>query len=288
MSLNVHLGGAVGAIDRYPVKSMRGEPAERIEISERGIAGDRLWAVLDEATGKIASAKAPRLWRGLLMCAAHLAADGETVEITLPDGMTARAGEPSLDRRLSDLLGRAVRLIRIPPEAASLERSHPEAVLAEGLDAEVGADVLEIAAASPAATFFDYAPLHVITTATLDSLSKSLADGPIERPRYRANVVIQSPDDSIDFPENGWVGFTLRIGDTVSCKVVLSTPRCAIPTLAQGVLPSRPTVLRTIAARNMVDIPGFGVQPCAGVYATVTSGGAIRAGDRVIVSTDGA
>ncbi|MDG4771823.1 hypothetical protein [Solwaraspora sp. WMMD792] len=35
-------------------------------MDEAGIAGDRAFAVLDCATGKVASAKNPRLWRDML------------------------------------------------------------------------------------------------------------------------------------------------------------------------------------------------------------------------------
>ena len=49
------------ALRRYPVKSMLGEELTESEVTERGLAGDRARAVLDVATGKIASAKNPRL-----------------------------------------------------------------------------------------------------------------------------------------------------------------------------------------------------------------------------------
>jgi hypothetical protein len=55
---------------RYPVKSMLGEPLTETEATERGLPGDRSLALTDLATGKIASAKAPRLWRALLHCRA--------------------------------------------------------------------------------------------------------------------------------------------------------------------------------------------------------------------------
>ena len=86
---------------RYPVKSMLGEEVAQSEVSERGLAGDRARAVLDVATGRIASAKAPRLWRDLL-----------TIEGARVPG----------HEELSRLLGREVRLIDVPPESATFER----------------------------------------------------------------------------------------------------------------------------------------------------------------------
>ena len=74
--------GTVARVDRYPVKSMRGEACEVGVLTERGIIGDRAWAVLDLETGKVASAKRLKLWRGLLACRARTIADGRHVEVS--------------------------------------------------------------------------------------------------------------------------------------------------------------------------------------------------------------
>jgi uncharacterized protein len=216
----------------------------------------------------------------LLGCAARTL-DDAGVSVQLPGGSLHRAGDGVLDHLLSALTGRGVWLERVPPEAAALERSHPEAVLTEGLDAEVGMDSLTMGQGAPAGTFLDYAPLHLITSATLASLSAALPDGPIETARYRPNIVIATAPGVTGFPENAWVEGTLRIGADVALKVILATPRCAIPSLAHGALPPRPGALRAAMERNRVEIEGFGNQPCAGVYASVISGGAIKLGDSV-------
>ncbi|MGH7152512.1 MAG: hypothetical protein ACREF3_01185, partial [Acetobacteraceae bacterium] len=70
----------------------------------------------------------------------------------------------------------------------------------------------------------------------------------------------------------------------VALRVILQTPRCSIPMLAHGPLPARTAALRVLAERNRVDIPGFGDQPCAGVYVSVLQEGTIRKGDRVVVT----
>ena len=279
-SLNEHVVGTVAALRRYPVKSMLGEAPDALALTASGVAGDRAWAVLDMATGKVASAKHAKLWRGLLACTGRM--HGEEVGIALPDGAAHRAGDPALDRLLSALTGREVTLANVPPEGAALDRAHPEAVLAEGLDADVASDILVLGAGAPSGTFLDYAPVHLITSATLDGLTAALPEGgPVEEARYRANVVIRSPDGTPAFPENDWVGGTVRIGEAVALRVILQTPRCAVPTLAHGALPPRPGALRAAAERNRVEIPGFGNQPCAGVYAEVLRDGTIREGDPV-------
>jgi len=279
--------GRVEILRRFPVKSMLGEAHETLAVSTRGVAGDRAWAILDEATGKVASAKRAKLWRGLLTCTARTlpGEDGAAaIEVAMPDGTRHHAGDPALDGLMSALTGRTVRLISVPPHDAELDRAHPEAQLAEGLDADVASDILKLGAAAPPGTFFDYAPLHLLTTATLDGLAAGQDDGPtseLEDVRYRANVVIRSPPGIAGFVENDWVDGTVRIGASVALRIVLQTPRCAIPTLTHGALPPRPGALRAAADRNRVEIPGFGNQPCAGVYAQVLQGGSIRQGDAV-------
>ena len=54
--------GTVVSIWRYPVKSMLGEELNASYVTERGLVGDRAYALLDEETGKVASAKNPRKW----------------------------------------------------------------------------------------------------------------------------------------------------------------------------------------------------------------------------------
>src|SRR5438552_3092377 len=54
--------GRVVGLWRYPVKSMMGEELNAVEVTERGLVGDRAYAVVDASDGKVASAKNPRKW----------------------------------------------------------------------------------------------------------------------------------------------------------------------------------------------------------------------------------
>ena len=49
--------GTVVSLWRYPVKSMLGEELNSSLVTERGLLGDRTYAVIDKQTGKVASAK---------------------------------------------------------------------------------------------------------------------------------------------------------------------------------------------------------------------------------------
>jgi uncharacterized protein YcbX len=54
--------GTVVSIWQYPVKSMLGEELDSSYVTERGLMGDRAYALIDKETGKVASAKSPRKW----------------------------------------------------------------------------------------------------------------------------------------------------------------------------------------------------------------------------------
>lgn len=261
--------GRIGSLHRYPVKSLLGETAAVLDIDQHGVIGDRALALIDRATGKVATAKQPRWWRSLLSCQAMTADDG--VIVRLPDGPWRNAD--TVDDVLSQLLGPEVAMSDHRSAGATVERPDPELVLSQGLDADIEPAELEIAQGAPGGRFVDHSPLHLITTATLDEIG-------VEALRYRPNIVITTPDGCPPFVENTWIGRTLRIG-TVLLQGTLPTPRCSVPTLEHGDRGREPRALRVPADRNRVEVPGFGVLPCAGLYATVLEPGTIREGDEI-------
>jgi len=263
----------VDSLLRYPVKSMLGETVSSLFVDEGGAEGDRRLALVDVVTGHVASAKQARLWRGLLKCTAH--GDGGRVNIALPDGKRVAADDPRVDDLLSRLTGRTVRLVRQRPDGATLERPDPDQLLELGLDAEVSGRILEIAQATPGDSFTDEAPLHAITTATLEHIG-------VEALRYRPNLVIATPPGHPPYGENDWVGKEVAVGEA-RMRVLTATSRCVVPTLEHGVLPRAPQALRTPAAENRWDTGGHGPQACAGAYLAVLTPGVIRVGDAVTV-----
>ena len=270
--------GTVAALRRYPVKSMLGEDVDAGDVTFTGLAGDRRLAVVSRATGKIASAKLPRLWRGLLTLSAATG-DG-AVRITLPEGKTIWSSAPDVDAVLSDLLDQPVTLTATPPPGAVLDRAVPEAVLRDGVDAPVPAKLIEIGGGSPPGTFVDFAPLHLLTTSTLDRIAELSPYRRADLERYRPNVVIRTIAPG--FTENDWLERNLRIGDEIVLRVIARTSRCAVPTLAHGALPCNPDALRVLARHNRIEpLDSADPEPCAGVYAQVLRPGRIRTGDAV-------
>src|SRR5580700_11396282 len=107
--------GVVGALWRYPVKSMRGEPLAVATITHRGVDGDRAWALRECAYGGIVSA---RTWPAMLQLRAAWTGDPTTdgaarVRIDFPGGDLIHADDPAAARVLSDFLQREVRLEKV-------------------------------------------------------------------------------------------------------------------------------------------------------------------------------
>ena len=97
------------AIRRYPVKSMGGESLGSVVLDERGLTGDRWWAVTDDG-GHFASGKSTRRFRRRDGVFDYRAATGpEGVTVTGPRGTWA-AGDPALDEELALALGDGCRL----------------------------------------------------------------------------------------------------------------------------------------------------------------------------------
>jgi len=145
-------------------------------------------------------------------------------------------------------------------------------------------DVLAISKAAPTGGFFDFAPIHVMTTASLDAVRAAAPDASISAERYRPNIVIETGAGMV-FPENAWVGRRIRIGETVSLEVIAPTPRCAVPMLMHGRLPFSREAVAVVNQLNQVEFPmlGPGTFPCLGAYATVLAPGAVKCGDQVIL-----
>jgi uncharacterized protein len=278
--------GTVDTIMRFPIKSLLGESLKECEIVASGLLGDRGHALVDTSTGKIASAKQPNLWRDLLGFRASTTSQTDPRSITVSDGAGNKIdlSDPDFDAKVSEWLGRMIKLINVRPTGIELNRARPDEVMAEGMDATVTQDVLAIAAAAPDGGFFDFAPLHVMTSASLEAIRSAAPAASIRAERYRPNIVIETPPSMV-FGENKWIGRKLRIGQSVSLEVIAPTPRCAVPMLAHGALPQSREAVAAVNKLNKIEFPllGPGTFPCLGAYAKVITTGAISCGDRVIL-----
>ena len=274
---------SLASLWRYPIKSMMGEELNSAIITYNGILGDRSYALLDLETDKIVSAKNPKKWPEIFSFHARyieapaLEKELPPVWITLPDGRIIRTDQADAEQQLSIALKRTIGLRNKAAQHASLEQYWPEY---EGESTEISDETISVAADD--GSFFDYASLHILTTASLIKLQQIYPGGRFEARRFRPNLVISTPAEQIGFVENDWVGKTLTI-DGVKLLVTDPCPRCVMPTLAQGDLAKDAKILRTIS-ENTVHVPFAGkALPSIGVYAQVIQPGEIRRGSVVVI-----
>jgi uncharacterized protein YcbX len=250
---------------------MLGEELNSSYVTERGLIGDRTYAVIDQESGKVASAKNPRKWgklfdfRAVFIDSPQVVENIPPIRITFPDGTHIFSDKDKIDDTLSIVLGREVKLMRTSLENPSYEEYWPDI---EGLaQREKVTDE-----AMPPQTFFDVAVIHLLTTSTINHLRELYPEGRFEVRRFRPNIVIDSGSGEKGFIENLWVGKKLTIGKDILLRVTRPCTRCVMTTLPQGDLPKDLGILHTVAKYNQVH---------AGVYASVDRGGTISRGDPV-------
>ena len=282
--------GTVASLWRYPVKSMRGEELPNAELTEYGVLGDRAYALIDGADGKVATAKNPGKWPTLFGFLATFidqpkhGAARPAVRITLPDGSIVISTARECSQVLSKILNRAVTLAAAERGRVSgLHSSLPASWIGKAEEYWPDIDGLDhrdtvTDFTLPTGTFFDGATVHLLTTATLTRLRDGYPQGRFEVPRFRPNIVVEMPAGEKGFVEQTWIGHTLAIGKEVRLKLTGPCGRCVMTTLAQGDLPKDSGILRTAVQLT---------QGHVGVYAAVVQGGTITRGDRVRMSESG-
>lgn len=91
---------------------MQGEELDHLDLDDRGVIGDRRWAVLDPAAGVVITGRRDP---ALLMATGRLDGDGRA-EVVLPAGRVTRD-----DGELSAWLGRPVRLVAAADRCSTYE-----------------------------------------------------------------------------------------------------------------------------------------------------------------------
>lgn len=213
------------AINRFPVKSCRGQALTEAVVEPWGLAGDRRWLIVD-ADGALITAREHPL---LLLVTPTMRPDGG-LDVTGPDVGALRVPPPEgplvdvrvwkseLVATLADDHGWFSALLRVPARLVYLDdptRRHPNPLFA-GPDAYV--------------SFADGYPLMLTTTASLDALNDLIVagprgdEGPVPMIRFRPNVVVRGGEA---WAEDGWR--SVRIGEALF-RVVKGCDRCVITT----------------------------------------------------------
>ena len=253
----------VAQLFRYPVKSMQGAAVESLEVGPSGVVGDRGWAVVDPAEGKVLSAKR---WGDLLLATADDSCG--TVTYTLPDGSTHEAGDPAGDAALSAWLDHEVRVQR-PPDG-------------DGLPYELPTEAWDDTSPTwefpgpPGGPFVDLAAAHLLTTASLRAAAALRPESDWDVRRFRPTALLDVDGDG--FVEDAWIGSPVAIGGDGGATLdpFMPTVRCAMTTRVQPGLAKDPDIARTLHVHHELNL---------GVYCGVRTPGTIRVGDRVAVGT---
>jgi len=267
--------GEVARLWRFPVKSMLGEQLDEAEITDRGLLGDRGYALVDTATGKVVSAKIVKLYPDMLRCRAAFVtpprpgAPLPAVRITLPNGTTVTNDGANADAMLSAFFHRDVVLAQAAPADFATKQA--------AMFAQIG-----LPSPLPVGSLLDAYPMSILTTSTLDHLSSLRPASRFDERRFRMNMILRT--GATGFVEDAWVGRRLEIGNDVRVDVAMPDPRCAMTTLRQGDLPEDVDVLRTLTRHNNIRAGNLGNLPCAGVYASVESAGTVRVRDQITLA----
>ena len=203
----------ITSLRRYPVKAMGGERLKSVEITTRGLDGDRAWAVRDD-NDRLASGKntTRMIRRDAVFDYRARTEPGGAVTISGPDGEIGLAGDPAVDAILSSALAAPVRV------ASESDVRH-----------------------------FDAGAISLIGTATLDWCARELGVDADPR-RLRANIVVHTVEP---FEEEGWIGRDIAVGP-VRLHVARRIERCRTIDLPQdGVTGPTPWLKALGAARDL-------------------------------------
>ena len=213
-------------MNRYPVKSCRGEPLDSALLEPWGLAGDRRWMVVDDGGVPITSREIP----SMLLTRAELISDGlglshpDAGEVQVAAGPTlvdvsvwgtpvlASLAEPSANVWFSRLLGVPARLVYL--DDPTRRPTNPLRTRQ-----------------SDRVSFADGYPLLLTNEASMDALNDLIAagplaaEGPLPMTRFRPNVVVRG---ARAWAEDGWR--RIRIG-AAQFRVVKGCDRCVMTTV---------------------------------------------------------
>ncbi|WP_375481598.1 MOSC domain-containing protein [uncultured Jatrophihabitans sp.] len=261
-------------INRFPVKSLRGQALTESIVEPWGLAGDRRWLVVDADGALITAREYPRM----LLVTPTLRADGG-LEFAGPDAAplhVAPADGPLVDVRVwkselqatladdhgwfGDLLGVPARLVYLDDPT----RRHPNPRFARPDDY---------------VSFADGYPLLLTTTASLDALNDLILEGPrsdegpLPMVRFRPSVVVRGSEP---WAEDGWR--SVRIGDAVF-RAVKGCDRCVMTTTDADTAARGKEPIATLARHRRWDgATWFGMS-----LVPDSPGATIRVGDEVEV-----
>jgi len=166
----------VSDLRTYPVKAMDGSSLAGVDIGPAGLAGDRVWSVVD-AAGQVVNARSAPVLREVRVA---VGPDGPVLDVPQAEGSRLTVAGVAADAALSSYVGWPVRLLAT-----------------EGRGAGV-------------------APVHLVSRQAVAAAIGTTSDDPacdVEAPR--ANITLDLGDQPPAGLERAWLGQDLVIGDVV-------------------------------------------------------------------------
>jgi uncharacterized protein YcbX len=202
--------GRVAQVNRYPVKSMRGEALAAIDIGWSGFDGDRQYAFLRTQDRSRFPWFTARIYSEMVLYSARYdapdATKSSTVKVQGPDGAFCDVTAPALTAYFSTAAKEDVGLLRLGRGA------------------------------------FDAMPISVVGQGTLDAVQDAYGQT-VAPARFRPNIIIDSGR------ERDWLGKCLVFGDAETgprLRVNKPIDRCAFITVDPVTAVRDPKLLRCV------------------------------------------
>lgn len=214
------------AINRFPVKSCRGEAMQSSVVEPWGLAGDRRWMIVDDDGVLITAREYPRI----VLVVPTLRPDGG-LELDSPDLPRLRVDVPGPNRLVPVRVWSSELLAALATDAAHAWFSKivgKSARLVHLDDPTRRRPNQKFSKPEDRVNLADGYPVHVTTTASLGALNELIAagpradEGPLPMIRFRPEAVVSG---SAAWAEDGWR--RVRIGDALF-RAVKGCDRCVL------------------------------------------------------------
>ncbi|MFN8532040.1 MAG: MOSC domain-containing protein [Dehalococcoidia bacterium] len=233
---------SVTSLNRYPIKSCRGESLDHAVVNARGFAGDRAFLIVDADGSYLTQRDIPRI------CLIVPTVRDTCLEATAPgmEPLAITVRKSGAAREVTIWEDRCWAIDQGDEAAEWLERflGVPARLVRQADDDVRQVDQDHAPRPTDQVHFGDGYPFLLLSRATLDDLNRRM-EAPLPVDRFRPNIVVDGCDA---YTEDRWS--EIRIG-ALTFDVVKSCSRCAITQIdqASGVQGKEP--LRTLAGYRM-------------------------------------